>query len=66
MARAKLEGNWHMYDMELWGEEYFNMEVQAYIDVDERGNGNFQFGLVSGGFSGQVSGDEGAERIEFT
>ncbi|MEL6492738.1 MAG: hypothetical protein AAFQ95_22540 [Cyanobacteria bacterium J06621_3] len=63
---SRLEGTWHIYDMELWDEDYFNMEVQAYIDVDKHGNGNFQFGLVSGGFYGQGSGDKKAERIEFT
>ena len=40
MAGSKLEGNRHISDMELWDEDYFNMEVQAYIDVDECGNGN--------------------------
>lgn len=34
-----LEGNWHIYDMEMWDESYFNMEVQAYITVGERGTG---------------------------
>lgn len=26
-----LEGTWHITDMENWDEDYFNMEVQAYI-----------------------------------
>jgi len=32
----------------MWDEEYFSMEVQAYIQIDELGSGNFQFGLVIG------------------
>lgn len=24
-------GTWHIYEMEAWDEDYFNMEVQAYI-----------------------------------
>jgi hypothetical protein len=34
--------------MELWDEDYINMEVQAYIEVRSDNLGNFQFGLVSG------------------
>ncbi|MEL7358040.1 MAG: hypothetical protein AAFN40_15920 [Cyanobacteria bacterium J06560_6] len=63
---SRLEGTWHIYNMELWDEDYFNMEVQAYIDVDKNGNGNFQFGLVSGSLYGQRLGDKKAERLEFT
>ena len=24
-------GTWHIYEMEAWDEDYFNMDVQAYI-----------------------------------
>jgi hypothetical protein len=41
-------GTWHIYEMELWDEDYFNMEVQAYIRIDPNNLGDFQFGLVSG------------------
>ena len=50
----KFAGTWHIYEMEAWDEEYFNMEVQAYVKVDTRGLGDFQFGLVSGQFHGEV------------
>ena len=26
-------GTWHIYEMEMWDEYYFNMEVQAYIST---------------------------------
>ena len=29
----KFEGTWHITAMENWDEDYFNMEVQAYIEV---------------------------------
>ena len=44
----KFDGVWHIKEMENWDEDYFNMEVQAYIEIDERGSGDFQFGLVTG------------------
>ena len=24
-------GTWHIYEMEMWDEDYFNMELQAYL-----------------------------------
>ncbi|PKL73424.1 MAG: hypothetical protein CVV29_03570 [Methanobacteriales archaeon HGW-Methanobacteriales-2] len=41
-------GTWHIYEMELWDEDYFNTEVQAYIEINSSNRGYFQFGLVSG------------------
>jgi hypothetical protein len=26
-----LEGTWHIYEMEQWDEDYFNMEASSYI-----------------------------------
>jgi hypothetical protein len=28
-----LIGLWHIYEMEMWDEDYFNMEVQTYIEI---------------------------------
>lgn len=36
-----LVSTWHIYDMELWDEDYFNMEVQAYITVMLQAAGDF-------------------------
>jgi len=57
-------GTWHIYEMELWDEDYFNMEVQAYIRIDPNNLGDFQFGLVSGCIDGKLVAD--GERFEFT
>lgn len=62
----KLAGLWHITEMELWDEDYFNMEVQAYVEVNESGSGEFQFGLVHGGMDGDLSRGGATERIEFT
>ncbi len=47
-------GTWYIYEMEMWNEDYFNMEVPAYIKIDSNNQGNFQFGLVSGDKNGKV------------
>ena len=62
----KFEGTWHIYEMEAWDEDYFNMEVQAYIQINEKRLGDFQFGLVNGYLDGKVIEYGGEERFEFT
>ena len=49
-----LEGYWHIQEMEAWDEDYFNMEVQAYFQINANSLGDFQFGLVSGQLDGEV------------
>ncbi len=47
-------GTWHILEMEMWDEDYFNMEVQAFIHIGPNRMGNFQFGLVPGALDGEV------------
>ena len=62
----KFSGTWHIYEMQMWDEDYFNMEVQAFIEIDAKGYGNFQFGLVSGEIDGEIVQGDSKERFEFT
>lgn len=55
-------GTWHIFQMEIWDEDYFNMEVQAYIKIGPSYLGNFQFGLVQGDIDGMII----DEKLEFT
>lgn len=52
MAKAKQKslfiGLWHIVSMTGWDEDYFNEEVQTFIEFEENGTGHFQFGYVSG------------------
>ena len=50
----------------MWDEDYFNMEVQAYLEVGPNNLGDFQFGLVSGDLDGYVEQESGKERFVFT
>ena len=59
-------GTWHIYEMELWDEDYFNMEVQAYITIKPDNMGNFQFGLVYGFIDGKIVDYVDGKRFEFT
>ena len=55
------EGVWHIIEMEMWDEKYFNMEVQAFIRVGSDGMGDFQFCLVSGVIDGEEVKTDNAE-----
>jgi hypothetical protein len=61
-----LIGLWHIYEMEMWDEDYFNMETQAYIEIAPQNNSEFQFGLVTGSIDGELEDRNGKERFIFT
>ncbi|MEM6256258.1 MAG: hypothetical protein AAF821_25370 [Cyanobacteria bacterium P01_D01_bin.156] len=61
-----LTGTWHIQSMELWDEDYFNMEVQAYITIESNYIGEFQFGLVTGDLDGSISGKGDEASLHFS
>ena len=61
----KYAGLWHITEMEMWDEDYLNMELQAFIRIKREGRGEFQFGLVSGQIDGEVVKTAAGERFEF-
>lgn len=66
MKKSDFVGLWHIYEMEMWDKDYFNMEVKAYIRIDKDNMGVFQFGLVSGGIDGRIVRFQEGGRFEFT
>jgi hypothetical protein len=52
--------------MEMWDADYFNMERQAYLEINSDGLSNFQFGLVAGQIDGEVEMSGNNERFSFT
>ena len=62
----EFKGRWHIYEMEVWDEDYFNEEVQAYIHIDSDGTGEFQFGYVFAEIDGKVVKYPDGERFEFS
>ncbi len=66
MDNSEFTGTWHIFEMEQWDEDYFNMEVQAFIAIESDNSGCFQFGLVNGEIDGRVVGYPDSKRFEFT
>jgi hypothetical protein len=61
-----ITGTWHIYEMEQWDEDYFNMDVQAYIKIELSNSECFQFGLVYGDVYGRIVDYADEKRFEFT
>jgi hypothetical protein len=64
--KHSLIGLWYIYEMDMWDEDYFNMETQAYIEIAAENIGEFQFGLVTGSLDGELEDRNGKERFAFT
>ena len=47
-AKHPLLGKWRIVEMDLWDQDYLDMEEPAYIEFTARGRGEFVFGLVHG------------------
>ena len=44
----QIVGRWRITEMEMWDNDYLDMEVEASIEFGSEGRGTFQFGLVRG------------------
>ncbi len=44
------KGRWKIIWMELWDQEFVNLCGTGHITIDEKGNGEFEFGAVNGSF----------------
>lgn len=51
------KGRWKIIWMELWDQEYVDYCGPGHITIDEKGNGEFQFGTVEGNFQIELEQD---------
>ncbi len=59
-------GTWSIIEMEVWDQEYINMEVPGHFTFKKDGTGLFQFGLVQGELDCRVESGDRSARIEFS
>ena len=62
----QFSGKWRIVEMEVWDQDYIDMEVPGYIRIDSEGTGQFQFGLVAGDLDGREEIGGNATRFEFS
>jgi hypothetical protein len=61
-AEWRIPGTWRIVWMDVWGQDFVDMEVPGHFTFREDGTGSFQFGLVCGEMDTQIQGN----RIEFS
>lgn len=45
-----ISGRWRIVWMEEWDQEYVDLVEPGYVHINNQGNGEFQFGVVTGYF----------------
>ena len=63
---SPFQGLWHIFSMSEWDEDYFNEEVQAFIEFEANGTGHFQFGYVRGYMDWRPGTRDGQPAVEWT
>jgi len=53
-------------EMEVWDQDYVNIEVPGHFTFHKDGSGHFQFGLVQGEMDCRLENANGKARIEFS
>ena len=61
-----LTGRWRIVSMSAWEDEYLDEEVEAYIEFNDRGWGDFQFGNVQGHTDCRQTTRDGEPAVEWS
>ena len=59
-------GKWRIVEMELWDQEFIDMETDGYFHFEKDEMGKCQFGLVQGQIDYRIEKIDGIERAEFS
>jgi len=59
-------GKWRIIEMEMWDQEFIDMETEGYFLFEKGGSGSFQFGLVQGQIDYRIEKTGEVERLEFS
>jgi hypothetical protein len=59
-------GKWRVIEMELWDQDFVDMETEGYFRFGDDELGYFQFGLVQGQIDYRLEKTGNIERLEFS
>jgi hypothetical protein len=59
-------GTWSIVEMEVWDQEFVNMDVPGHFTFEKDGLGFFQFGLVQGEMDCRIEIGDRRTQIEFS
>ena len=64
--KKEFVGRFRIVEMDMWGKDYLDMDVPAYMKILRDGSGEFQFGVVSGQMDCRPAERDGKPAIEFS
>lgn len=59
-------GEWRIVEMELWDQDFIDMETEGHFLFEEDNLGSFQFGLVQGRIDYKIETIGKIKRLEFS
>jgi hypothetical protein len=59
-------GHWRITQMDMWDQDFVDTEVEGYVQLDERGSGEFQFGYVHGWIDHELTERDGKPAAEWS
>ena len=59
-------GKWRIIEMEMWDQDFVDLETEGYFTFDKDDLGRFQFGAVQGQIDYRVEKIGESERLEFS
>ena len=59
-------GTWRIVEMELWDQEFIDMETNGFFLFEKNGLGSFQFGCVQGRIDYKIETVGETKRLEFS
>ena len=68
MAKSKspITGRWRIISMSAWEDDFLDEAVEAYIEFDDKGWGDFHFGNVQGQMDCRQTTRDGAPAVEWS
>jgi hypothetical protein len=70
MAKKKppntITGRWRIVSMSAWEDDFLDEEVEAYVEFNDRGWGDFHFGNVQGQMDCRPTTREGEPAVEWS
>jgi hypothetical protein len=59
-------GRWRIVSMSAWDDDFLDEEVEAFIEFDNKGSGEFQFGNVYGHMDCRLTTRDNEPAVEWT
>ena len=59
-------GKWRIIEMEMWDQDFIDLETEGHFLIEKDGLGSFQFGLIRGQIDYRIEKTGGIERLEFS